>query len=181
MLFNKSTLNNIKAYINIKMNSSKNRKVKIIIYSLYIILIDQISKFAILISIGFEKSTNIIPNLLNFTLVKNKGAAFSLFSNSTTLLTIASALASFLLIIIILKSSKLSYWNSTGLAYILGGTVGNGIDRLFKGYVIDFIDLVPINFPIFNIADVSINIAIICFIVDIVKTKNQFKNKQWSK
>ena len=60
-----------------------------------------------------------------------------------------------------------------GLGFLLGGTVGNGIDRLFKGYVLDFIELVSINFPIFNVADVSINIAIIFFIIDIIKTKNK--------
>ncbi len=62
-----------------------------------------------------------------------------------------------------------------GLAYLLGGTVGNGIDRLLRGYVLDFFELVPINFPIFNVADISINIAIICYIIDIIKTKDQSK------
>ncbi len=150
------------------MNSLKNRRLKILSYSLYIILIDQISKLSVLNLLDFERSKNIIPNLLNFTLVKNKGAAFSLFSNSTILLTITSVFASFLLITIILKSPTRSYWNSIGLAYLLGGTVGNGIDRLLRGYVIDFIQLLPINFPIFNIADISINIAILYFIIDII-------------
>ena len=126
-------------------------------------------------TLEFERSKNIIPNILNFTLVKNKGAAFSLFSNSTTLLTITSILASLLLIILIIKYPPKSYWNSIGIVYLLGGTVGNGIDRLFKGYVIDFLELVPINFPVFNLADISINIAIICFIIDQISTKNKSK------
>ena len=146
---------------------------KLIAYSLFIILIDQFSKFFVLSTLGFERSKNIIPNLLNFTLVRNKGAAFSLFSNSTYFLTITSVFASLLLIAIILKYPPKSYWNYIGLAYLLGGTVGNGIDRLFKGYVLDFLELVPINFPIFNVADISINIAIICFIIDISKDKSR--------
>ena len=146
---------------------------KIIAYSLFIILLDQISKFLVLSTLGFERSINIIPNLLNITLVKNKGAAFSLFSNSTTLLTITSILASIILLTIILKFPPRSHWNLIGLAYLLGGTVGNGIDRLFKGYVLDFIELIPINFPIFNVADISINIAIICFIIDLRSKKDQ--------
>tara|TARA_B100001250_G_C19664716_1_gene728702 strand:- start:45 stop:527 length:483 start_codon:yes stop_codon:yes gene_type:complete len=157
------------------MSISNNRKLRIIIYSFFIILIDQISKFIVLFSLGFERSINIIPNLLNFNLVKNKGAAFSLFSNSTTLLTITSFLASLLLITIILKFPPKSYWNLIGLAYLLGGTVGNGIDRLLRGYVLDFFELVPINFPIFNVADISINIAIICYIIDIIKTNDKSK------
>ena len=159
------------------MISFKSRSLKTIAYSLCIILLDQVSKFLVLSTLGFERSKNIIPNLLNFTLVKNKGAAFSLFSNSTNILTITSILASLLLITIILKSPPRSFWNLTGLAYLLGGTVGNGIDRFFKGYVLDFFELVPIDFPIFNVADVSINIAIICFIIDIIKTKDKSRIK----
>ncbi|WP_413682601.1 signal peptidase II [Prochlorococcus sp. MIT 1011] len=159
------------------MISFKSRSLKTLAYSFYIVLLDQVSKFLVLSTLGFERSKNIIPNLLNFTLVKNKGAAFSLFSNSTNILTITSILASLLLITIILKSPPRSFWNLTGLAYLLGGTVGNGIDRFFKGYVLDFLELVPINFPIFNVADVSINIAIICFIIDIIKTKDKSRIK----
>ena len=177
MHINKSIINFIETYFNSKMISFKSRSLKTIVYSLYIILLDQVSKFLVLSTLGLERSKNIIPNLLNFTLVKNKGAAFSLFSNSTNILTITSILASLLLITIILKSPPRSFWNLTGLAYLLGGTVGNGIDRFFKGYVLDFLELVPINFPIFNVADVSINIAIICFIIDIIKTKDKSRIK----
>ncbi len=177
MHINKSIINFIETYFNNKMISFKSRSLKTIAYSLYIILLDQVSKFLVLSTLGFERSKNVIPNLLNFTLVKNKGAAFSLFSNSTNILTITSILASLLLITIILKSPPRSFWNLTGLAYLLGGTVGNGIDRFFKGYVLDFLELVPINFPIFNVADVSINIAIICFIIDIIKTQDKLRIK----
>jgi signal peptidase II len=155
------------------MITFNSRNVKILTYSLFIILLDQFSKFLVLSTLGFERSKNIIPNLLDFTLVKNKGAAFSLFTNSTNSLTFISIIASLLLITIILKSPPKSYWNCIGLAYLLGGTVGNGIDRLLKGYVLDFLELVPINFPIFNVADISINIAIICFIIDMIKNKSK--------
>ena len=144
-----------------------------IIHSFCIILIDQISKFLVLIFLGFENSKNIIPYFLNFNLVKNKGAAFSLFSNSTTLLTFTSVFASLVLITLIFKSSHKSYWNSLGLTYLLGGTIGNGIDRIFKGYVLDFLEISAINFPIFNVADISINIAMACFIIDLLSKKNK--------
>ena len=163
----------LKKNFNNKMKNSKSRKIKLITFSIFIILIDQISKFLVLKIIGFDSSKNIIPNILNFTIVKNKGAAFSLFSNSTTFLTILSVFASFLLIIFILKSPPRSYWNSLGLAYLLGGTIGNGIDRLFKGYVIDFFEVLPINFAIFNVADISINISIIFFLIDMFVNKKQ--------
>ncbi len=155
------------------MNTFNSRRMKTIIYSFYIIIIDQFSKYLILNTLEFEKSRNIIPNLLNFTLVKNKGAAFSLFSNSTNILTLISVITSFIIIIILLLFPPKSIWNSMGLIYLLGGTVGNGIDRFSKGYVIDFLQLIPINFPIFNIADISINVALICFLIDLIKTKDK--------
>ena len=151
----------------------KDKRIKLLICSLSIVLIDQFSKFIVSNKLGFERSRNIIPNILDLTLVKNKGAAFSLFSNSTTILTVTSAVATLLLITIILKLPIRSYWNSIGLSYLLGGTVGNGIDRLFKGYVLDFFELLPINFPIFNVADISINIAIICFLIELISTKDK--------
>ena len=150
---------------------------KTITFSFYIVLLDQVSKFLILSILGFESSKNVIPNLLNFYLVKNKGAAFSLFRNSTNILTIISILTSILIITIIIRYPPKSFWNLTGLAYLLGGTVGNGIDRLIKGYVLDFLELVPINFPIFNVADISINIAILCFLIDIFKNKGNSRIK----
>ena len=159
------------------MTLFKGKRIKIIAFSFYILVLDQVSKFLVLNTLGFEKSKNIIPNLLNFTLVKNKGAAFSLFSNSTNILTITSILASLILITIILKFPPRSIWNLIGIAFLLGGTVGNGIDRFLKGYVLDFLELVPINFPIFNVADVSINIAILFFIIDIVKNKDKTRIK----
>ena len=159
------------------MNAFNGRSMKPIIYSIYIILIDQVSKYLILNLIGFERSKNIIPNILNFTLVKNKGAAFSLFSNSTNILTLISILTSIIIIIILLLFPPSSFWNVTGLTFLLGGTVGNAIDRFSKGYVLDFFQLIPINFPIFNIADISINIAMICFIIDLIKTNDKSRIK----
>ena len=170
---NKSSFNNIKKSINYKMISFKIRRMKTITLSFYIILLDQVSKFLVLSILGFERSKNIIPYLLNFTLVKNKGAAFSLFKDSTNFLTIISILVSLVLITIILKYPPKTFWNLLGLSYLLGGTMGNGIDRLFKGYVLDFLELVPINFPIFNLADVAINIAIVCFLIDIIRTQDR--------
>ena len=170
MHINKSSFDNIKTYINNKMITFKIRRMKTITYSFYIILLDQVSKFLVLSIFGYERSKNIIPYLLNFTPVKNKGAAFSLFSESTNILTIISIIVSIILITIILKYPPKSFWNMIGLAYLLGGTIGNGIDRLFKGYVIDFLELVPISFPIFNIADVAINVAIVFFIIDIIRS-----------
>ena len=71
---------------------------------------------------------------------------------------------------LIRTKSGLTNWNGISLAFLLGGTVGNGIDRWTQGYVIDFIEFLPIQFPIFNIADIAINIAIVCFLIETLRS-----------
>ena len=156
------------------MNSNKTKQMKIIINTLYIILLDQFSKIIVLYTLGFNSSNDLITGLLRIKLVKNTGAAFSLFSDATESLTIISILASLLLIIVLFRFPPKSYWNLLGIVFLLGGTLGNGIDRVFRGYVLDFIELIPINFPIFNVADISINIALLCFTIDLIKTNKNY-------
>tara|TARA_B100000700_G_C14938054_1_gene805371 strand:+ start:543 stop:1037 length:495 start_codon:yes stop_codon:yes gene_type:complete len=159
------------------MNKYKNKPYRTIFLSFSILLLDQVSKILVLNLLGFQKSTELIPGIIKLTLVKNTGAAFSLFSEITPLLTLTSILASIIIFFIIFNLPKRSYWNHIALANLLGGTLGNGLDRLFRGHVLDFINLVPVNFPIFNIADIAINIAILCFLIDIIKNNKSIKNK----
>ena len=77
---------------------------------------------------------------------------------------------SIILINLILKntSNKLEIYS---YSFILGGTIGNGLDRIMKGFVVDFININIINFPVFNIADISINIGFILLLYSIFKNK----------
>ena len=124
-----------------------------------------------------KSSISLIPQLINLQLVRNTGAAFSLFSNSTSILGILSLVVSLLLIICIRKSKQLYFWQAMGSAFLLGGCLGNGIDRWRLGYVNDFIELVPINFPIFNIAHIAINIAVFCLIIETI-SKQTYNQRQ---
>ncbi len=157
------------------MNNKLINKGQIIAISILIIVIDQISKMVITRSIGYNTSKQFIPLLLSFTPVKNTGAAFSLFANSTSLLSLLSLLVSIVLIIFFLVNSSFIYWKGLGLAFLLGGTIGNGIDRWRLGYVNDFLDLYIFNFPIFNIADIAINISIVCLIIDALNTNKRME------
>jgi signal peptidase II len=62
-----------------------------------------------------------------------------------------------------------STWNGLALGLLLGGAVGNGIDRWRAGAVVDFLEFIPIHFPIFNLADVAINLAVACFLLDLLR------------
>ena len=137
----------------------------IFIISFLVILLDQFTK-SIAIDLTRNMATiELIPNIVNIHLVRNTGAAFSLFSNSTFILGIISLCVSIGLIYWILRNNKFKILKGLSIAFLLGGCIGNGLDRWRIGHVNDFIQLIPINFPIFNVADIAINLAVILFII----------------
>ena len=135
--------------------------------SIFIILVDQFTKY--LISYNYKIFLNIDFFLFRFDFVKNYGAAFNLFSGSRIFLSLLSVTCSILLIYLILGKNISNKFDLFAYSFILGGTIGNGIDRILKGFVIDFINLNFINFPVFNIADISINIGFIFLLYSIFK------------
>tara|TARA_B100001029_G_C14987749_1_gene410058 strand:+ start:471 stop:932 length:462 start_codon:yes stop_codon:yes gene_type:complete len=152
------------------LNTKYNRFYFIIITSI-VILSDQITKHII-----NDNYTSLINrDLLIFSLdyVKNYGAAFNLFSGSRIFLSILSFLITIVLLYIILYRKDIKNIDLLSYSFILGGTVGNGLDRIFKGYVIDFINLNFIKFPVFNISDISINIGLILIIYSLIKNKRK--------
>ena len=135
--------------------------------SFFIILIDQFTKY--LMFNNYKLLVNIDLLLFKLDFVKNYGAAFNIFSGSRTFLSLISIIFSFLIIYLIIKKNTLNSIELYSYSFILGGTIGNGIDRILKGYVIDFINLNIINFPVFNLADISINIGFIFLFYSIFK------------
>ena len=135
--------------------------------SIFIVLIDQFTKYLM----SYNNKLFINKDFLLFKLdfVKNYGAAFNIFSGSRIFLSLISILFSILLIYLIFRKNTLNSFDLYSYSFILGGTIGNGIDRIFKGFVIDFINLNTINFPVFNIADISINIGFIFLLYKIFK------------
>ena len=135
--------------------------------SIFIILIDQLTKY--LMFYNYKLFINKDFLLFKIDFVKNYGAAFNIFSGSRIFLSLISIFFSILLTYLILRKNILNGLNLYAYSFILGGTIGNGIDRILKGYVIDFINLNIINFPVFNIADISINIGFIFLLYNIFK------------
>jgi signal peptidase II len=136
-----------------------------------VVLLDQLSKRWALDQLppGFPRP--FLPGLLQLQLVHNTGAAFSLFTEAPRLLAIVSLVASGGVLLWILRQPLSSRWESLGLGFLLGGALGNGLDRWRMGAVIDFLALVPIQFPIFNLADVAINLAVLCFLVHLTRPR----------
>ena len=135
--------------------------------SILIVLIDQFTKY--LMFYNYKKFINKGFLLFRLDFVKNYGAAFNIFSGNRIFLSLISIIFSILLIYLILRKNTLNQFEILSYSFILGGTIGNGIDRILKGFVIDFINLNNINFPVFNIADISINIGFILILLRIFK------------
>lgn len=136
-----------------------------ILITMLIVVIDQISKELINIYLRLNESVKIINNFFYITNAHNEGAAWSILSGNTLILIIIT----FISIYLIHKYTK----EYKGIfKYILyGGIIGNLIDRIFYGYVRDFIDfrIFNYNYPVFNISDICIFIGIFILIIKIVK------------
>ena len=117
---------------------------------------DQIIKHFVLLYLKPVGSVSVINGFLEWNYVENTGAAFGSFSGNTTLLSVITAVIILAgIAAILLKKIKNKYLLITATIIIAGG-LGNLIDRIFRGYVIDFIKVLFIDFPVFNFADILV-------------------------
>ena len=138
-------------------------KKMIFIIGLVGICLDQISKFLIINIFSVNDFHVVIENFFSIGYIKNKGAAWGIFSNSTLVLAVISLIFLFFMIKYVKESKNITKLESLSYGLIIGGIIGNLIDRLMRGYVIDFLSFKIINydFPVFNIADMLIVIGVI--------------------
>ena len=139
------------------------KKKKYIFVTFLIIIIDQLTKFLINQNINYLKSIQIIKNFFYFTNAHNNGAAFSILSGYNLLFISVTLIAICLIDKYIEKN--ISFY------ILLGGLIGNLIDSLIVGYVIDLLDfrIFNYNFPIFNISDICICLGIFLIIIKTIK------------
>ncbi|QTJ51746.1 signal peptidase II [Dolosigranulum pigrum] len=142
----------------------------IIYYIIAMILIglDQLSKYLTVQEIALGEVVPVIPNVLSLTYIRNSGAAWSILEDQMIFFYVITVVVVGALIYFLHTEGKRSSIASTGIAFIMGGAIGNFIDRLHLKYVIDMIRLEFINFPIFNVADMALTIGVIILIGYIV-------------
>ena len=137
--------------------------------SIFIILIDQLTKYFMFYN--YKKVIGKDFLLFRLDFVKNYGAAFNILSGNRIFLSCISIIFSLLITYLIVRKNTLNSYDLFSYSFILAGAIGNGIDRINRGFVIDFINLNYINFPVFNIADISINIGFIFIIYSFFKSR----------
>ena len=131
------------------------------------LLLDRLTKVWVVQNFTLSTPADTLPlwqDVFHFTYVTNTGAAFSLFQGGIWLRWLSLAV-SVGLVCLGLFSPSLPRWEQAGYGFLLGGAAGNGIDRMLTGHVIDFLDFRLIQFPVFNVADVSINLGLICLLI----------------
>jgi signal peptidase II len=133
------------------------------------VALDRVTKLWVLSTLPLQDPPATFPilrDIFHFTYVVNTGAAFSSFQGQGGgWLRWLSLLVSLGLIALAISTPRLPRWESIGYGLILSGALGNGLDRFAFGHVIDFLDVRLINFPIFNVADVLINVGLVCLFV----------------
>lgn len=145
---------------------------KVLIITAIFTIIDQVIKC--ILQLIFSYTTygdiiNIIPNFFSLTYLENTGAAFSILSSNTLFLIIVSIIALFFIYVCFIKDKKLNNFDNIVYSMLLGGIFGNLIDRIFRGFVIDYLDFSVFNFPVFNFADALIIISIILIVIKMIK------------
>ena len=141
-------------------------KKKMLMISSIFIIIDQLIKLVIRASIILEKEIFIIPKFFYITNVNNTGGAFSILSDNTYLLILVGIIA-ILFIYYFLKNKTLSRIEEVSYSLLIGGIIGNLIDRIIFNNVTDYIGLVfgSYYYPVFNLADIGIVVSIIILII----------------
>lgn len=157
------------------------KKTSYLIIGLIIVVglaIDLVSKIIFTSVLSDGRIISVIPRLLEFVYVKNNGAAFGMLGGNTWLLIIVTIIFVVGFIIYDKYNHSNNLWYIIGMGLIISGAIGNFIDRIFLGYVRDFIDLKLFTF-VFNFADMFITFGVVClaiyFIIEVVK---EYKSKK---
>ena len=145
------------------------------VLSLLLVVIDQISKILILNNTQLNDSIEIIKNIFYITYTHNTGAAFSILLGKRIFLILITIIVLVILFNYIKKNKITRKIELISLSLVVGGSLGNLIDRIIRGYVIDFIDIkiFGYDFPVFNIADSFITIGVILLILTLNRKEKQ--------
>lgn len=139
-----------------------------IILAVLVIGLDQLTKWLVITHISATETITVLPGLFDFVNVQNTGAAFSILSGNTLILSVISIVFCIAVIVYMVKKKPKNKLLLTALGLIFGGAVGNVIDRIFRGYVVDFIETVFIEFPVFNVADIAITCGAVLLVIYLI-------------
>lgn len=130
--------------------------------------LDQWSKYLTVQNISLGETKEFIPGFLSLTHLRNTGAAWSLLEGKMIFFYVITVIVSVVIIYLLIKNYKKSIWYSVGLSFVLAGAIGNFIDRVRLGCVVDMLQTDFMNFPIFNVADSTLVVGVICIFIYLI-------------
>ncbi|BAW86917.1 lipoprotein signal peptidase [Limosilactobacillus fermentum] len=140
-------------------------------YLLFIVALvglDQFVKCWVSANIALGTSHGFIPGLMNLTNLHNDGAAWSILEGQQWFFYLIT-LAAVVVLAYLMRQWRTNRWKMIALSLIMAGALGNFIDRVHQHYVVDMFELLPINFPVFNVADSCLTVGVIALIIIILK------------
>ena len=155
------------------------KEIKKIVLTIFLsVLLDQAIKILVTYNMNLGDSIR-INNFFNITLAHNIGAAWSILSGGRIILILLGIIAINVIYFLCIYNKKLKTRDQIFYGMLIGGIVGNLIDRLVFGYVIDYLDfyIFGYNYPIFNLADILIVVSVILIIIFSFKGKNETSSK----
>lgn len=146
----------------------RNKNIWCPVMIIMIIAFDQITKYIAKSTLYPDKAINLIDGFLEFRYAENTGVAFSMFSGGRwVFIILTSAVAIGMLVYMFTRAQK-NLWLYWSLGVIVAGAIGNLIDRIFLGYVIDFINPTFVRFAVFNIADCAVTLGTVSLVAYLI-------------
>lgn len=138
-----------------------------------VIGLDQLTKWLAVVNLQGKPSFPLWPEVFHFTYAENTGMAFGMLKDHRWVFMVFSTIAIIGLAVYLFRFRPESRWLQVSMAFIIGGGIGNMIDRIFLGYVVDFLDFTLINFAVFNVADsfvcIGAGMMIVYLVIDLVR------------
>ncbi|MEW9050399.1 MAG: signal peptidase II [Neobacillus sp.] len=149
--------------------------------AIFIILIDQVTKWLIVTKMHLGESIPVINDILYITSHRNRGAAWGILQGQMWLFYVITVIVIVAIVYYIQKEAKGKWLLGVSLAFMLGGAIGNFIDRLFRKEVVDFIHtyIFNYNFPVFNIADSALVIGVVLLMIQMLRDEKEAKEKTY--
>ncbi len=135
---------------------------------LLLVVLDQLSKYWTLMVLQPVGSMPFIPGVLQLRFVLNDGAAFSMFAGKQTMLIIVTSIFMLIMLVMLLTKWLPNAWCHWGLVLIVGGGIGNLIDRVLNGAVVDMFEVLFMEFAVFNVADCFVTVGCVLLFIGIL-------------
>ena len=126
---------------------------------------DQLVKWWAVKALGPGGSWDVLPGIFSLTYAENQGAAFSILEGKRLFFVGMTVVMILLMLLLLKKGYILGLWGKIAAAFVIGGALGNGIDRVLRGYVVDMFEVSFIRFAIFNVADIFITVGSVMLMI----------------